>query len=70
LFLWLGEKPRLLALPFLRQSLDLLNKLLPFLHVNGEIARRMNRDQVFDNGLAAKDFGYRPRGFLVGDVIL
>jgi nucleoside-diphosphate-sugar epimerase len=70
LFLRLGEKPRLLALPFLPQSLDLLNRFLPFLHVNGEIARRMNRDQVFDNGPAARDFGYRPRGFLVGDVIL
>jgi nucleoside-diphosphate-sugar epimerase len=70
LFLRLGEKPRLLALPFLPQSFDLLNKLLPFLDLNGEMARRMNDDLVFDNGPAAKDFGYRPRGFLAGDVIL
>jgi nucleoside-diphosphate-sugar epimerase len=70
LFRHLGKKPRLLALPFLPQSLDLLNRLLPRLHVNGEIARRMNYDLVFDNGAAARDFGYRPRGFLAGDVIL
>ncbi len=70
LFRHLGKKPRLLALPFLPQSLDLLNTLLPFLHVNGEMARRMNYDLVFDNGPATEDFGYRPHGFLVGDVIL
>jgi nucleoside-diphosphate-sugar epimerase len=70
LFRHLGKKPRLLALPFLPQSLDLVNKLFPLLHVNGEIARRMNDDLVFDNGPAARDFGYRPRGFLAGDVIL
>jgi nucleoside-diphosphate-sugar epimerase len=70
LFRHLGKKPRLLALPFLPQSLDLINSLVPSFHVNGEIARRMNRDLTFDNGPAAKDFGYQPRGFLAGDVIL
>jgi nucleoside-diphosphate-sugar epimerase len=70
LFLRLGKTPRLMALPFLPQSLDLVNRLLPALHVNGEIARRMNRDLVSDNGPAARDFGYQPRGFLAGDVIL
>jgi hypothetical protein len=70
LFRHLGKKPQLLTLPFLPQSLDLMNKMFPLLHVNGEIARRMNEDLVFDNEPAAKDFGYRPRGFLAGDVIL
>ncbi len=70
LFVHLGETPRLLPLPFLPQSLDLLNRLVPALHVNGEIARRMNRDLVVDNEPAARDFGYRPREFLAGQVIL
>lgn len=70
LFLHLGKTPRLLPLPLLPQSLDLLNRLFPALHVNGEIARRMNRDLIADNAPAARDFGYRPRAFLAGDVIL
>jgi nucleoside-diphosphate-sugar epimerase len=70
LFRHLGKKPRLIALPFLAQSLDFLNALFPFIRVNGEVARRMNSDLAFDNGPAAEDFGYRTRGFLAGDVIL
>jgi len=70
LFRHLGETPRLVAFPFLPQLLDCLGFCLPFVHVNGEIARRMNRDLAFDNGPAAQDFGYSPRGFLAGDVIL
>jgi nucleoside-diphosphate-sugar epimerase len=70
LFMHLGATPRFLPLPFLPQSLDLLHRLLPALHVNGEIARRMNRDLIADNEPAARDFGFRPRGFLAGQVIL
>jgi nucleoside-diphosphate-sugar epimerase len=70
LFVHLGAVPRLLPLPLLPQSLDLVNRLFPALHVNGEIARRMNRDLVADNAPAARDFGYRPRGFLSGQVFL
>jgi nucleoside-diphosphate-sugar epimerase len=70
LFVHLGATPRLLPLPFLPQSLDLLNRLVPALHVNGEMAHRMNRDLIADNEPAARDFGYRPRGFLAGQVIL
>jgi nucleoside-diphosphate-sugar epimerase len=70
LFAHLGATPRLLPLPFLPQSLDLVNRLFPALHVNGEIARRMNRDLVADNESAMRDFGYRPRGFLSGEVVL
>jgi len=70
LFVRLGEKPRLLALPLLPQFLDLLNRLFPALHINGEVARRMNRDLIADNGPAVQDFGYRPRAFLAGDVVL
>jgi nucleoside-diphosphate-sugar epimerase len=70
LFRHLGKKPFLVPLPFLPYLLDVLNSHYPFMHVNGEIARRMNRDLVFDIGPAAEDFGYRPRGFLEGDVIV
>ena len=70
LFMHLGATPRLLPLPFLPQSLDLLHRLVPALHVNGEIARRINRDLIADNEPAARDFGYRPREFLAGQVFL
>jgi nucleoside-diphosphate-sugar epimerase len=70
LFLHLGKTPRLLPLPLLPQVLDLAHRLVPALHVNGEIAHRMNRDLVADNGPASRDFGYQPHGFLAGDVIL
>jgi nucleoside-diphosphate-sugar epimerase len=70
LFIHLGMKPRLVPLPFMPQLLDVLAVCLPSAHVNGEIARRMNRDLAFDNGPAREDFGYSPRGFLEGDVII
>jgi nucleoside-diphosphate-sugar epimerase len=70
LFVHLGETPRLVPLPLLPHALDLANRLLPALHINGEIARRMNRDLICDNAPAARDFGYQPRAFLAGDVIL
>ncbi|HUC51031.1 MAG TPA: NAD-dependent epimerase/dehydratase family protein [Xanthobacteraceae bacterium] len=70
LFVHLGRTPRLVPLPLLPQALDAVNRLFPALHINGEIARRMNRDLVSDNGPAARDFGYQPRAFLAGDVIL
>jgi nucleoside-diphosphate-sugar epimerase len=70
LFVHLGLTPRLVPLPLLPQALDLANRLLPALHINGEIARRMNRDLICDNAPAVRDFGYRPRAFLAGDVIL
>jgi len=70
LFVHLGTAPRLLPLPLLPQSLDLVGRLFPALHVNGEIARRMNRDLIADNAPAARDFGYHPRGFLSGEMVL
>lgn len=70
LFVHLGLTPRLAPVPFLPQALDVVNRFLPALRINGEVARRMNRDLICDNGPAARDFGYQPRGFLAGDVIL
>ena len=70
LFIHLGMKPRLVSLPFLPQFLDFLIACLPFAHINGDVARRMNRDLSFDNAPAHEDFGYSPHGFLEGDVII
>jgi nucleoside-diphosphate-sugar epimerase len=70
LFVHLGMKPRLVSLPFLPQFLDFLIACLPFAHINGDVARRMNRDLAFDNGPAREDFGYSPHGFLEGDVTI
>jgi nucleoside-diphosphate-sugar epimerase len=70
LFIHLGMKPRFLPLPFLPQTLDFLGAFLPFVHINGNVARRMNQDLAFDNGPAHEDFGYSPHGFLEGDVII
>ena len=70
LFIHLGKKPRLVPLPFMPQLLNFLAVCVPSTNVNGEIAERMNRDLAFDNGPASNDFGYSPRGFLEGDVIV
>lgn len=70
LFLHLGKTPRILPLPRLPQLLDLFGALIPSAHVNGDIARRMNRDLTYDNEPAFQDFGYNPRGFLEGNVLI
>lgn len=70
LFLHLGKTPRIVPLPLLPHLLDFVAMLRPSAHVNGEIARRMNRDMTFDNESAFRDFGYDPRGFLEGDPII
>lgn len=69
LFCHLGKKPHLITLPFLPTLLDIIGKL-PALHINGEVARRMNSDLAFDPSPAITDFNYNPRAFLEGDVIL
>lgn len=70
LFLHLGKTPRILPLPLLPQLLDLFGALIPSAHINGDIARRMNRDLTYDNEMAFQDFGYNPRGFLEGTVVI
>ena len=70
LFLHLGKAPRILPLPLLPQLLDFFGALRPSAQVNGDIARRMNRDLTYDNEMAFQDFGYSPRGFLEGNVII
>jgi nucleoside-diphosphate-sugar epimerase len=70
IFRHLGKRPRIVRLPLLPQLLDFLGALRPSVHVNGEIARRMNSDQTCDNKLAFQDFGYRPREFLEDEPII
>lgn len=66
IFAALGMRAVFLPLPFLPLALDALGKIAHNSRVNGEMARRMNRDLVFPHTTAAHDFGYRPRAFLAG----
>ena len=56
--------PRLLPLAHLPKAMDALSKLLHRPDLNGEIAKRMNSDLVFDSTEAMQDFGYTPRPFM------
>ncbi len=49
---------------FLPFMLDVMGKLFQKLHINGEIARRMNDDLLFFHDEATADFGFKPRPFL------
>ena len=64
IFKALAKKPRVLGLRALPLALDVVAFLTRKKHLNGEIARRMNEDLVFDNKEAEKDFNYSPRPFL------
>ncbi len=70
LFEYLGRKPNLIALPFLPAILDVLGMIYQVKHLNGNMARRMNTDELFDISDAARDFGYCPHGFLEGEVTI
>lgn len=59
----LGITRRPLGLPFLPALLDLMGRITKR-PLNGEIARRMNRDFAFDFSDARRDFNYQPREFL------
>lgn len=60
-----GRKPRFVPvpLPLLRGALRLAARVPGYDHLNPAMAERMNRDLCFDASAAARDFGYRPRGF-------
>ena len=61
-------RPKFLPLAKLPQAMDALSALLGKPELNGEIAKRMNSDLVFDIDDAVADFGYTPRPFLSGGV--
>ncbi len=66
IFAALGRRPHFVTVPIaaFRVALWLMSRLPRFGDFNGEMARRMNEDLVFDSSSAARDFGYSPRPFL------
>lgn len=61
------EKPsRILRVPMLPAILDVAGRVTPGSELTGDVARRMNLDLDFDDGTAAREFGYKPRPFLQG----
>ena len=64
-FVALGQSPRCVRIPMaaFRLSLWCVSRLPRFRDFNGEMARRMNEDLVFDSSPAKLDFGYAPRPF-------
>jgi uncharacterized protein YbjT (DUF2867 family) len=65
IFASLGRPVRVFRLPMVafRVALRALSWLPRFGDFNGEMARRMNEDLVFDSSAAARDFAYAPRPF-------
>lgn len=57
-------KPLFLPLARLPQAMDAISRFFRRPDLNGEIAKRMNRDLVFDSNEATLDFGYAPRPFM------
>ncbi len=64
IFTVLGKSPRVVPVPMLPALLGLAGTLIPGSELTGDVARRMNLDLDFDDGTAARDFGYAPRPFL------
>ena len=60
-----GHGTRLVTVPpfAARAAVRLLGFLPAFAGLSPAVADRMNQDLVFDSTDAARDFGYRPRGF-------
>lgn len=57
-------KPIFLPLARLPQAMDAISRFFRRPDLNGEIAKRMNRDLIFDSQEATLDFGYTPRPFM------
>ena len=61
------DKPvRIVRTPLLPAILDVAGRVVPGSELTGDVARRMNADLDFDDGTAAREFGYAPRPFLQG----
>ena len=70
LFDYMGKPVRIFRPPMMPTLLDWLGKIYQIDYINGAMARRMNQDLVFDIQEAQNDFGYWPKGFLEGDVVI
>ena len=64
-FVTLGRPARLVTVPLwaFRVAVAMLRRLPRYRHWSAAMAERMNRDLVFDHTDAARDLGFRPRGF-------
>jgi nucleoside-diphosphate-sugar epimerase len=64
-FATLGRRPRLLSVPLwaFRLAVSVLRCLPRYRQWSAAMAERMNRDLVFDHSEAARDLGFKPRGF-------
>lgn len=62
----LGKPRRFLPLPLLPLAADVLGGLTRRPEINAEVARRMNRDLVCDDGEARKHLDWNPHSFLPG----
>jgi nucleoside-diphosphate-sugar epimerase len=67
IFIALGRKPRLLAIPlWVFYPAVAVMRLLPrYRKWSAAMAGRMNRDLVFDHGEAVRDLGFSPRKFVL-----
>jgi len=70
IFEYLGKPPRIVRPPMFPYALDWLGWIYQVEHVNAEMALRMNHDMVFDMKDAIADFGYHPKGYLQGTVVI
>jgi nucleoside-diphosphate-sugar epimerase len=66
-FAALGRRPLLLTVPLWAFSLAVivLRRVPRYRQWSSAMAQRMNRDLVFDHLDAARDFGFKPRAFLL-----
>ena len=64
-FAALGRPVRLVTVPLwaFRLAVAMLRRLPRYRHWSAAMAERMTRDLVFDHADAARDFGFKPRGF-------
>ena len=64
-FAALGRPARLVTVPLwaFRLAVAVLRRLPRYRHWSAAMAERMNQDLVFDHAEAARDFGFKPRGF-------
>ena len=66
-FAALGRQVRLVTVPLwaFRLAVAMLRRLPRYRHWSAAMAERMNRDLVFDHADAARDLGFKPRGFVL-----
>ncbi len=67
---YMGKRARVIRPPLFTTMLDFLGWAYQVPEVNGEQARQMNADMVFDNKPALEDFGYNPRGYMQGTIVV